>query len=100
MLDATSYCRYENLFMFTCDINEYVDMKPILANIHLSYVDMRDKYICKLFMLTPKINMLTFNLLMSTCILVLLTCEIIIFTKQTEQLLNNDEYLINLILYQ
>lgn len=58
MLDATSNCRYENLFMFTCEINDYVDMKPILANIHLSYVEMRDKYICTLFMLTREVIML------------------------------------------
>lgn len=44
--------------MFTCEINDYVDMKPILANIHLSYVEMRDKYICKLFMLTREVIML------------------------------------------
>lgn len=84
--------------MLTCEINEYVDMQPIHANIHLSYVDMRDKYICKLFMLTREVNMFTCKL-MSTCI-VMLKCEIIIFTKQTEQFLNDDKYLVNLIQYQ
>lgn len=64
MLDATSNCRYENLFMFTYEINDYVDIKTY------------------------------------SFILVMLKCEIIIFTKQTEQFFNNDEYLINLILYQ
>lgn len=27
MLDATSNCRYENLFIFTYEINDYVDIK-------------------------------------------------------------------------
>lgn len=27
MLDATSNCQYENLFIFTYEINDYVDIK-------------------------------------------------------------------------